>query len=130
MKMLHDYTCSSYVGPELSWNCMVFVGFFMKMISVYMAFLEFLQILWRIKSFQRVLVKTLIFSWCISSYYKVCMKIIHVLTWLLYKHVLMCIQGLHGNHYWIFMISMKTKIGQKRIFMKSTSVSHDSHPNY
>ena len=90
MRMLHHFTCSLYVGPEFSWNCMVFVGFFMKMISVYMAFLEFLEILWKIKSFQRDLVKTLIFPWCFSSYYKVCMKTIHVLTWL-YINMYSCV---------------------------------------
>ena len=77
----------------------------------YMAFVKCLEILWKLTSFHRDLVKTLIFSWCIWAFYKVCMKTILVLTWFLYKLVPMCIQGLHGNHNWIYMVFMKTKIG-------------------
>ena len=81
------FVCGSRIFMKLYGFCRVF---FIKMISVYMAFLEFLEILWKIKSFQRDLVKTLIFPWCISSYYKVCMKTIHVLTWL-YINMYSCV---------------------------------------
>ena len=80
------FVCGSRIFMKLYGFC----GVFMKMISVYMAFLEFLEILWKIKSLQRDLVKTLIFPWCISSYYKVCMKTIHVLTWL-YINMYSCV---------------------------------------